>query len=87
MSAFNFRLSTWRAPHWLTVAGSAAAGAVVSYVESAIMGGGFPASAQAWEALAKGAAIAGLAALVGVAKQILSPQAQAASNVIARAQS
>ena len=34
-----------------------------------------------WEALGKGALVAGLAALAGVAKTLLAPEAQAEKNV------
>jgi hypothetical protein len=79
MSGFNFKFSTWTAPHWLVVVGSAVGGAVLSYAETALVNG-IPSSTTAWEALAKGAALAGIAALVGVAKQILSPVGQAVKN-------
>ena len=82
MTGFNFKLSTWTAPHWLVVAGSAIGGAVVNYVATV------PASELLSDlttqagviALAKGAAIAGIAALVGVAKTLLNPAAQATKN-------
>lgn len=77
---WNFNLKTWRAPHWAIVIGSAVGGAVVSYLETAFVAGGLPASQQAWEALGKGAALAAMAAFLGVAKQMLSPAGQAARN-------
>jgi hypothetical protein len=83
MSGFNFNLTTWRAPHWLTVVGSAVGGAIVDYLMT------IPAAdlltdlstSTGWEALGKGALVAGLAALAGVAKTLLAPEAQAEKNV------
>ena len=84
MASFNMNLTTWRAPHWWTVAGVAVGGAIVDYLIA------IPASEifqdlttrQGLQALGKGAAVAGIASLVGVAKLILSPGAQKASNAL-----
>jgi hypothetical protein len=83
MPHFNFALSTWTAPHWLTVAATAAAGAAVSYAESALVSGGLPATLKAVEAIAIGAVLAGVSAFIGVAKVTLTPTAQAVDNALA----
>lgn len=94
--SFNFDLRTWTAPHWITVAastvGAAVVGALVTYVEAV------PASEllqdlttpTGLEALLRGAlsvgAIAGLTAIVNMAKQILAPAAQKTANALAQGQ-
>lgn len=93
---FNFKLWTWTAAHWATVAattaGAAATGAVVSYVET------IP-SAQLFTdlttpaglgALAHGALVvgllAGITAVCNMAKQMLPADAQAAANALKKGQ-
>jgi hypothetical protein len=85
--SFNFRFSTWTLPHFATALLTAAGGAALSYVETAVVQGGIPTTASAVEALAKGAGVAALAVVLGLAKTMLAPNAQAASNALAKAQS
>ena len=93
---FNFRVWTWTAAHWATVAGTtagaAAAGAVVSYLEtvpSAQLLTDLTTPAGLY-ALGHGAivvgAIAALTAIANMAKQMLPADAQAAANALRKGQ-
>lgn len=86
MKSFNFHFTTWTVPHWLTAGLVTAGGAALSYAETAIETGGFPDSSAGWEAIGKGAALAAMAVIIGIAKQILAPEAQKTSNALKAAQ-
>jgi hypothetical protein len=82
MKSFNFSFTSWSLPHWVTAALVTAGGAALSYAETAITTGGFPSSAAGWEAIGKGAGLAALAVLIGIAKQMLGPSAQRTANAL-----
>lgn len=80
MKSFNFNLSTWSAPHWLALIGSAALAAAVSYLvnipaDQLVTG---LATSAGWAALGKGLLVAVVAAVLPAAKTLLPAPEQAA---------